>query len=390
MESCRSEDSDRDQLDMKYLNLYIMLFILLLASHNLLGMTAKTYKYDRCPKDKQTRIKLHQEATRKLSAVSGRGEGGKLNTLGKKAAAEKYKLRSECLKKYGDIPLDAKKYKESLLLSCDSTLDPSKNILTVDMEIKEKEAYASLKRVEISMRDSQAKEYFRAMNNRMPYPAPFPPNVFGVYPVGEKDTLTDQDIKGAGHEAAIPVQSKYGNLVKGCHTSWEKGILTVHWQIHPVNWKFSDGMGVVMAKIVPADVKNAAWISCGSFRYPSVKIHSKRATITPQFHDRYSHQKIKEGTFSTVMLVKLKRVPTTGVIIQKKRDTPEKYRYVEVSRKVVDLGQNRSLLLDSGFYRFEYNDVSGDPPSGFYGKSDVFEVKGGGDMVIDVFVGSAL
>ena len=375
---------------MKHLNAYIILFIFLFTSHDLLGITVKTHKYDMCPKNKQMLIKLQQEAYQKLLALSGTGEGGKLDTLEKRATAEKYRFYSECLRKYGDISSDAKKHKEHLLLSCNSTFNSSKNMLTIDMNIKEKEAYESLKRVEISISDNKGKEYFRAMNNRMSYPAPIPPNAFGVYPIGEKEQLSDKDILDAGHKAVELMKTKYGYLVKGCHTSWANGILTLHWQIHPYDWNFSNGKGAVLVNIVPKGAKNSTWISCGSFSLPVKQVHQKQAIVKLQFYERYSRKRIKDGSFLSVTLVKLKRIPTRGVIIQKRGDTPEKYSYVEVSRKSFDLDKYRLVSLEPGFYWFEYNDIRGNPPAGFYGRSDLFEIKGSEEVTISVWLDSAI
>ena len=99
---------------------------------------------------------------------------------------------------------------------------------------------------------------------------------------------------------------------------------------------------------------------------------------------------IKEGTFSTITLIKLKRVPAKGIIIQKRGGTPEKYSCVEVSRKFIDLRRHRSFSLDPGFYRFEYNDVRGNPLIGFYDKSDVFEMKSGENEAVVVWVISVI
>jgi hypothetical protein len=102
----------------------------------------------------------------------------------------------------------------------------------------------------------------------MSHPAPIPPNAFGVYLVGEKEKLSDNVIIDAGHEAATLVKTKYGNLVYGCKTSWSKGILDIHWKVHPVDWKCPDGRGNIFVKIVPKGNKDTVWISCGSFVCP--------------------------------------------------------------------------------------------------------------------------
>jgi len=170
-----------------------------------------------------------------------------------------------------DIRMDIQPLMEaanrSLLLGCSSRFDSSRHLLSIDMSVKEKVAYESLKRVEISVRSSEGKEYFRAMNNRMSHPAPIPPNAFGLFPVGEKKKLSLKDIKSAGMEAAITVKNRYGYLIDGCKTTYDKGILAIHWKIHSEGWQFPDGKGYIFVKIVPKREKDAPWMNCASFVY---------------------------------------------------------------------------------------------------------------------------
>ena len=321
-----------------------------------------------------------------------------MDTPQKRKAYAVYKFYKDCYTSAGNVPSDFIPYLKSLLLSCQAGWKKHHTILSVVTVVRESVPYENLKRVEISIRSSRGREFFRAMNNRSSKCASIPPNAFGVYPVGEKERLTDRDIKDAGHEAATPVKTKYGNLVKGCKTVWHQGLLRIKWLISPKGWGTPDQSVIIFVKIVPAHKKDAVWISCGHFCYPmhNIKLNSSAnsnlglAAITPQFYNRFNRGKLKEGAFSTITLVKLKRVPTTVVVIQKEGDRPDKYAYVVVSKKVIALTKHQSISLESGFYRFEYNDVRGNPPAGFYGGSNVFEVKGGEDMVIDVFVQSAL
>lgn len=73
-------------------------------------------------------------------------------------------------------------------------------------------------------------------------------------------------------------------------------------------------------------------------------------------------------------------------------DTAYQYQYNEISREAVNITKlpDKMIVLEPGFYQFEYNDVRSDPPVGFYGKSNIFEVKDGEDKNIDVFLQSAL
>ena len=142
-----------------------------------------------------------------------------------------------------------------LLLQCSFRVDRVSRIIFMNMSIAETEPYESLNRVEISLRDKNGKEFFRAMNNRMGHPAPVPPNAFGVYPVGSKKILTDSDIVDAGHEAATLIKGKYGNLVEGCKTSTAQGILKIHWVVKVSNGALLNDKIFPFVKVVPPGCK---------------------------------------------------------------------------------------------------------------------------------------
>ena len=352
----------------------------------------------KCPEDPVILRQKLRETYQKLLAIMGTGEGGKMDTPQKRKAYEVYKFYKDCYTSAGNVPADITPYLKSLLVSCQAGWKASHKILSVVAVVSEPVPYESLKRVEISIRNSKGREFFRAMNNRMSRPDPIPPNAFGVYPVGEKERLTDWDIKDTGHGAVIPVKTRYGSLVEGCKAVWHQGLLRIEWLISPKGWVTSVQSVTIFVKIVPSDKKDAAWIPCGHFRYPAHNIpsdtsaitHPRLAAITPRFYNRFNRKKIKKGAFSTLTLVKLKRAPATAVIIQKKGDRAEKYSYVEVSRKSIDLRRHPSILLAPGFYQFKYNSVQGKTPHGFYGKSEIFEAKPGNKMEVLIWVYPAI
>lgn len=65
-------------------------------------------------------------------------------------------------------------------------------------------------------------------------------------------------------------------------------------------------------------------------------------------------------------------------------DTSGQYTYTEIGQWDVLLsGFPGGLMpLESGIYQFKHNSVSGQPPSGFYGHSDYFEVKAQEDVML--------
>lgn len=261
----------------------------------------------------------------------------------------------------------------------------------MDMSIAETEPYESLNRVEISLRDKNGKEFFRAMNNRMDHPAPIPPNAFGVYAVGSKKIWTDSDIVDAGHEASTLVKGKYGNLVDGCKTSTAQGILKIHWIVKVSNGALLSDKVFPFVKVVPRGENDAPWNFCASsIDNPSSAQPAKTrlTSVTPLL----CFEENECGDADMITLVHLSRQKRKGIIKRWAEDTGFAYEFKEISREIIDVKSlpEHKLLLDPGFYRLEYNDVTGDPPAGFYGKSVIFEVKAGADMKIVVWVLSAL
>jgi len=278
-----------------------------------------------------------------------------------------------------------------LLFQCTFNIDRDNKIVFLDTSIVETEPYESLKRVEISLRDKNGKEFFRAMNNRMDHPAPIPPNAFGVYPVDTKKVLTDSDIINAGHEAATLVKEKYGNLVEGCKTSTAQGILKIHWLVKVDDGDFLDHNIYPFVKIIPQGEKDAPWNFCSSSidnPQSAQPIKTRLATVTPLLC-------FKENACQAVdkiILVRLSRQKRKGIIKIWAEDRAFEYEFKEVSRKAIVIKKlpGHTLLLEPGFYRFEYNDVTGNPSVGLYGKSEIFEAKAGYKMKIHMWMMSAI
>ena len=58
-------------------------------------------------------------------------------------------------------------------------------------------------------------------------------------------------------------------------------------------------------------------------------------------------------------------------------DTSGKYKYLEQNKRVLTLADyvEGNILLKTGIYQIKHNSISGQPPSGYYGKNHFFEIK---------------
>jgi hypothetical protein len=98
-----------------------------------------------------------------------------------------------------------------------------------------------------------------------------------------------------------------------------------------------------------------------------------------------SKEYIPFNYINTVTLIHFKRESQDkGVEI--KRWTGDKigqYKYVELDRRELKLSDfvEGKIILESGIYQIKHNSVYGQPPSGYYGKSDYFEIKAGDDLI---------
>lgn len=85
-------------------------------------------------------------------------------------------------------------------------------------------------------------------------------------------------------------------------------------------------------------------------------------------------------------------VRTKGTVQRWPGDTAGQYEYKVIQKREfipANLVKGRLELLP-GFYQIEHQSVSGEPPSGMYGKSDFFEIRSGEEAEVQVLLYPAL
>ena len=99
------------------------------------------------------------------------------------------------------------------------------------------------------------------------------------------------------------------------------------------------------------------------------------------FFNRWAEEPMALEHMGSATLVRYKREPQhPGVQIKRwEGDTRGQYKYVEIERTQISLRDfiNTPLKVRPGFYQVEYNSVRGQPPSGFYGESPLFDITPG-------------
>ena len=99
------------------------------------------------------------------------------------------------------------------------------------------------------------------------------------------------------------------------------------------------------------------------------------------FIDIRSEKPMPLDIINNVTLIRFAEEPQDpGVEIKRwEGDTSGQYKYVELERRDIvssDLS-NGTMLLETGIYQIKHNSVFGQPPSGYYGNSQFFEIKVG-------------
>jgi len=102
------------------------------------------------------------------------------------------------------------------------------------------------------------------------------------------------------------------------------------------------------------------------------------------FFHAQSKEYIPVNYINTVTLIRFKRESQDrGVEIKRwAGDKIGQYKYVELDCRELKLSDfvEGKIILESGIYQIKHNSVYGQPPSGYYGKSDYFEIKAGDDL----------
>ena len=112
-----------------------------------------------------------------------------------------------------------------------------------------------------------------------------------------------------------------------------------------------------------------------------------RCLVKPIFLDASRRETTPLDHVRSVTLIQYERQEQDeGVVVKRwPGDTSGQYKYVEEEKRRLTLADfpDGLIPLEPGLYQFDHNSVSGQPPSGYYGKSDFFEINAG-DETLDV------
>ena len=112
-----------------------------------------------------------------------------------------------------------------------------------------------------------------------------------------------------------------------------------------------------------------------------------RCLVKPAFLDAGHETPMSLDEIRSVTLIRYKRQKQDEGVTMKRwaGDTSGRYKYVVKEKRELKLSDfpERVIPLEPGLYQFKHNSVYGQPPSGFYGESNFFEIKPG-EETLDV------
>jgi|GEM_PF-2715003 len=117
------------------------------------------------------------------------------------------------------------------------------------------------------------------------------------------------------------------------------------------------------------------------------QVTEKICLVKPIFIDVAYGKPMGLDDVSTVNLIRYEKQPQDEGVTMKhwSGETSDRNKYVEKEKRKLNLSDfpDGIIPLEPGLYQFNHNSVNGQPPSGFYGKSNFIEIKPG-EETLDV------
>lgn len=250
------------------------------------------------------------------------------------------------------------------------------------------DAIKGLGRIEllISQADNGAK--FGVMLNRSDRCNPIPPGNFGVIIDPDSDDRSIKNVSSTGGHGRFDHTSPNGTLLKQSTSGVVNGNLGISIWVIPQGW--NPGRYIIKTRAVQRKHIPASWQKLAEFDYSGAGVENvtqNRCLIKPIFLNVSNQEVIPFEHIRSITLVRYERQKQDEGIVVKRwaGDTSGQYKYVEKEKRKLNLSDFPGGLipLESGIYQFNHNSVYGQPPSGFYGESNFFEIKPG-EETLDV------
>ncbi len=264
--------------------------------------------------------------------------------------------------------------------------EPNAAAIVIEWVVPSIDALGPLARIELLILDAHGKPVFGVLQNRSARCNPIPPDTFGVIVDPASDDRSIKNVASAGFNVQWNQASPYGILLKQSAAGVIGGNLGISVWIAPRDW--NPGRYVIKTRAVTRDHSPAPWQELAEFDYTGAgveKVTESRCLVKPIFFN-VSHQSVMPfDHVGSVVLIRYERQKQDkGVVVKRwPDDASSQYKYVEKERQELKLRDLSGgfMSLVPGIYQFKHNSVHEQPPSGFYGESNFFEIKTGEETV---------
>jgi len=267
--------------------------------------------------------------------------------------------------------------------------EPEATAIAIEWVVPETKSVGPLDRLELLILDPDAKPLFGAMQVLGNDCDPVPPGAFGVVLDPANEDRSIRNVASAGQNGQWDQEAPNGVLLQQSVSGVVGGNLGIAFWIRPKGW--SPGRHLILARAVrersaPEPWRNLATLDLAD---DGKTVISRWGLVKPVFRVVGTDSPASLVTLGSVTLIRYEKQPQPeGVAVKRwKGDTAGEFKYVELDRRELNAADMPEgiLSLQPGFYRFKHNSVSGQPPTGFYGESPVFEVPSeGGPLEIQV------
>jgi len=257
----------------------------------------------------------------------------------------------------------------------------SAKALVIDLVVPEVDTIKGLSRIELLISNNNNLAIFGVILNHGDRLDPIPQGNFGLINDPASD---DRSVENVSSAAGIPGRwdqtSPHGTLLKQSFGSVMNGNLGISIWIVPQDWV--SGRYSIKTRSVKWEHLPSPWQKLAEFDYNGAgveKVTHNACLIKPIFVNISSQAVMPFDTVLSATLTQYEKQPQDESVVIKRweGDTASQYKYVEIEQQKLTLSDYPGgfIMLEPGIYQLKHNSVYGQPPSGFFGKSNLFEIK---------------
>ncbi len=260
--------------------------------------------------------------------------------------------------------------------------------IVTELVIPNIDAVENLSRIELLIYNDKNEAMFGVMLNYGDRLDPIPPGNFGVI---IDPTSDDRSIKNVSSAVGLPGRfdhfSPPGTLLKQSARDVIHGNLGISIWIVPQDWAF--GKYTIKTRAVKWKHLPSPWQVLATFDYSEKNVSQliqNSPLVKPVFFILpWNRNSRPDDHIDSVTLIRYEKQPQDeGVIVKRwAGDTASQYKYVEKEKRALKLIDFSIGLIPvgPGIYQLKHSSVNGQPPSGFYGQSNFFEIKADDEIV---------